>query len=143
MTRRWLVAAGVSGALAVALGAFGAHGLEAALAVAEDGAKRIGWWETAAHYHLIHSVALIGVAWARSTTTGRAPTVAGGAFVLGVVLFSGSLYAMTLTDVRALGMVTPLGGTAFIVGWVSLALAGGRVGRQGGASPTHSPRGDE
>ncbi|MBW2461019.1 MAG: DUF423 domain-containing protein [Deltaproteobacteria bacterium] len=144
MTRGWLVAAGVSGALAVALGAFGAHGLEADLAVAQDGAKRIGWWETAAHYHLMHSVALIGVAWVRSTTAGRAPTVAGWAFVLGVVLFSGSLYAMTLTDLRALGMVTPLGGTAFIVGWVSLAVAGGRVGRPGGAPPTSSSgAGDE
>lgn len=139
MKRGWLVAAGMSGALAVALGAFGAHGLEAALAGAEDGAQRLGWWETAAHYHLVHSVALIAVGWVASIRGGRAPAVTGWAFVVGMVLFSGSLYAMTLTGVRALGMVTPLGGTAFIVGWVSLAAAGMRPAPMPAVTPPGSP----
>jgi uncharacterized membrane protein YgdD (TMEM256/DUF423 family) len=123
-TRPWLVVAGVSGALAIALGAFGAHGLESSLAEATDGAKRLGWWQTAAHYHLIHSLALVGVAWLRDDGPRRAVTVAGVAFALGVLLFSGSLYLMTVTNVRALGMVTPFGGTAFIVGWIAMAWAG-------------------
>jgi len=114
----------MSGALAVAMGAFGAHGLETSLAEAVDGAKRIGWWETAAQYHLIHSVVLVGVAWLLEKREGRAPKIAAWAFVLGVLLFSGSLYAMTLTNITALGMVTPIGGTAFIVGWGALAFCG-------------------
>jgi uncharacterized membrane protein YgdD (TMEM256/DUF423 family) len=125
-TRPWLVAAGVSGALAIALGAFGAHGLESSLAEAADGAKRLAWWETAAHYHLIHSLALMGVAWLHGEGPRRAVAVSGIAFALGILLFSGSLYVMTLSDLRALGMVTPIGGTAFIVGWIALAWTGFR-----------------
>ncbi len=124
--RPWLVVAGVSGALAIAMGAFGAHGLESTLAEAADGARRLEWWKTAAHYHLIHSLALVGVAWLRGHGPRRAVTVAGISFVAGIVLFSGSLYLMTLTDVRALGAVTPFGGTAFIVGWAAMAWAGFR-----------------
>ncbi len=125
-TRPWLVAAGISGTLAISLGAFGAHGLESSLSEATDGAKRLEWWATAAHYHLIHSLALVGVAWLRDDGPRRAVTVAGSAFVLGVLLFSGSLYLMTLTNVRALGAVTPFGGTAFIVGWAAMAWTGFR-----------------
>lgn len=123
MTRALMMMAGVHGFLAVALGAFGAHGLRAAMAELSDGAKRLEWWGTAAQYHLIHALA-IGLA---ATLLARAPgpaTVAGVAFSVGCLLFSGSLYTMTLTGVRALGAVTPLGGVAFLVGWGALTVAG-------------------
>jgi len=118
----WLTASGISGFLAVALGAFGAHGLQARLADAADGAKRLSWWQTAAHYHLMHALALAVVAF----VIARAPQAryAGVAFVLGTLLFSGSLYVMALGGPRWLGAVTPLGGAAFLVGWGVLVCCG-------------------
>ena len=118
-----LVSAGVSGFLAVALGAFGAHGLKARLAPLADGVQRLEWWNTAAHYHLLHALALGLVGWLATRSTSTAVTVAVYAFIVGTVLFSGSLYVMTVTGVRALGAVTPLGGLAFLVGWASIAVA--------------------
>lgn len=118
-----MMMAGVHGFLAVALGAFGAHGLRASLAEVEDGARRLEWWSTAAQYHLVHALA-IGVA---ALLMARAPgpaAVAGVAFSVGAVVFSGSLYTMTLTGIRGLGAVTPLGGLAFLVGWAALTVAG-------------------
>lgn len=120
----FLVASGVLGALGVALGAFGAHGLKARFAALTDGADRRAWWETAAHYHLVHAVALGLVAvLLASRRESTSALVAGVSFGTGIVLFSGSLYAMTLTGARALGAVTPLGGLSFIVGWVCVAAA--------------------
>jgi uncharacterized membrane protein YgdD (TMEM256/DUF423 family) len=118
----WLTASGISGFLAVALGAFGAHGLQARLADAADGAKRLSWWQTAAHYHLMHALALAVVAFAIA----HAPQAryAGLAFVVGTLLFSGSLYVMALGGPRWLGAVTPLGGAAFLVGWGVLVCCG-------------------
>ena len=127
---RWLMAlAGASGALAVALGAFGAHGLESFLAGSADAARRAALWETAVSYHLPHSVALAVCA----LLSGRRALVAGVAFLVGILLFAGTLYAMTLGAPRALGAVTPIGGLALIVGWISLALAGWA---KGGTSAT-------
>jgi uncharacterized membrane protein YgdD (TMEM256/DUF423 family) len=122
--RRWLVLAGAMGFSGVALGAFGAHGLEGVLEGATDGAKRLEWWETAAQYHLIHALA-IGLAsfLARS----RARNVAAISFALGIALFAGSLYAMALGAPRVLGAVTPFGGTAFLVGWAALVWCGARA----------------
>jgi uncharacterized membrane protein YgdD (TMEM256/DUF423 family) len=118
----WLTASGISGFLAVALGAFGAHGLQARLADAADGAKRISWWQTAAHYHLMHALALAVVAF----VIAHAPQAryAGVGFVVGTVLFSGSLYVMALGGPRWLGAVTPLGGAAFLIGWGVLVYCG-------------------
>lgn len=118
----WLAVSGVSGFLAVALGAFGAHGLQARLADAADAAKRLSWWQTGAHYHLMHALALAVVAF----TYERASQAryAGFAFVVGTLLFSGSLYAMALGAPRVLGAVTPLGGAAYLVGWGVLAYCG-------------------
>lgn len=118
----WLAASGISGFLAVALGAFGAHGLQGRLESLSDGAKRLGWWQTAAHYHLVHALALSVVAFAIT----RAPQArfAGLAFVVGSVLFSGSLYAMALGGPRWLGAVTPLGGLAFLAGWAIVVWCG-------------------
>jgi uncharacterized membrane protein YgdD (TMEM256/DUF423 family) len=118
----WLAASGVSGFLAVALGAFGAHGLQARLADAADGAKRLGWWQTAAQYHLVHALAL-GLVAVLVVQLPRA-RYAGFAFVLGTLLFSGSLYVMALGGPRWLGAVTPLGGLGFLAGWAILAWCG-------------------
>lgn len=127
-TRALFAASGLAGFSGVALGAFGAHGLTARLAslAAGEGPVRLEWWKTAAHYHLVHALALGLAAVLAGSRQGRAPSVAGIAFGIGIVLFSGSLYTMTLTGVRVLGAVTPLGGVAFLVGWVALGLAGVR-----------------
>jgi len=125
--RTFLVASSVSGALAVALGAFGAHGLRAYLAALPDGAQRRAWWDTAAHYHLIHAVALAIAAYLAGKIGGGPAVAAGYCWLLGTVLFSGSLYAMTLTGVRALGAVTPFGGLSLIAGWVLLGVAAWRL----------------
>ena len=115
---RLTVLAGVLGASAVAAGAFGAHGL--ADLVTPD---RLAVWETAARYHLIHALALLALA-AFGGRLGRAGRVASAAFVLGVLVFSGSLYVLVLTDTAWLGMITPLGGLALIAGWLAVAAGG-------------------
>jgi uncharacterized membrane protein YgdD (TMEM256/DUF423 family) len=122
MERLTLFGAGILGFLAVALGAFGAHGLKARLMPLPDGALRLEWWSTAAHYHLVHALALAIVGILAGRSSSAAVAVAALGFVIGIVLFSGSLYVMTLTGVRALGAVTPFGGLAFLVGWASIAV---------------------
>lgn len=116
-----IIAAGY-GASGVALGAFGAHGLRTQLGAAID------TWQTAVLYHLVHALALLLVGlWLRFAAgagTGGPLLVAGWSFVLGVLLFSGSLYALALGGPRMLGPVTPLGGAAFIIGWLALLWAG-------------------
>ncbi len=103
--------AGVLGALAVAAGAFGAHALRGQVTP-----ERLDTWQTAASYHLVHAVVLLVLA---SAPTPRTTSFA--LFGAGIVLFSGSLYALVLLDLPVLGAVTPLGGVAFIAGWLSLA----------------------
>ena len=114
------VVAAVLGALAVILGAFGAHALRAQLGEAD----RVVF-ETAARYHLLHALAAALAA----DRASRAPLAqaAGWAFVVGVVLFSGSLYGLALGGPRLLGAVTPLGGVAFIAGWLLLAWSFARA----------------
>jgi uncharacterized membrane protein YgdD (TMEM256/DUF423 family) len=120
MERFALLAASSLGFLAVALGAFGAHGLRSRLAPLADGAQRLEWWTTGAHYQAIHALALGLVAYLASRSSSSAVSVAAIAFIAGVVLFSGSLFVMTLTGIRWLGAITPIGGLAFLVGWASL-----------------------
>jgi uncharacterized membrane protein YgdD (TMEM256/DUF423 family) len=104
--------------LAVAAGAFGAHGLRGRVS-----ADLLEVFETAARYHVYHAIGLLAVAWAASRWPGPATTAAGWLFVAGIVLFSGSLYLMTFTGIRWLGAITPLGGAAFLAGWAALAWA--------------------
>lgn len=110
---------GLSGALAVALGAFGAHGLRERLP-----ADLLAVYHTASLYHLIHTLALLGVALLLQQI-GPSPWLraAGWLFLAGVVLFSGSLYVLAMSGVRWLGAITPLGGVALIGGWLCLAAA--------------------
>ncbi len=122
MIRPYLVLAALFGFSGVALGAFAAHGLKNRLSV-----DYLAIFQTAVHYQLIHALALFGVALLALQLPSRLLAWAGGLFILGTVLFSGSLYLLTLTGVGKLGIVTPLGGTAFLAGWACLALAGWRA----------------
>lgn len=120
--RTFLVLGAVLAALGVAAGAFGAHGL-----AGQVPAERLATFETGARYHLVHALALVLVGilaerWAAS----RALRAAGWLLVAGVLIFSGSLYLLVLTDTPWLGAVTPLGGVAFIAGWLALAWAAAR-----------------
>ena len=110
--------AAISGALGVAAGAFGAHGLKDRV---EE--RMLDIWSTAAQYQLIHALALLAVALflGRSETT--ALKVAGHAFFWGTLIFSGSLYVLALSGVRWLGAITPIGGALLIGGWIALLLA--------------------
>ena len=121
------VSSAVVGFLSVALGAFGAHGLKSTLSPLADGAQRLEWWSTAAHYQVVHALALGLVAILAGRSGSRAVKVAVGAFLVGVLLFCGSLYAMTLTGIRVLGAITPFGGLAFLVGWASIGVASFRA----------------
>jgi uncharacterized membrane protein YgdD (TMEM256/DUF423 family) len=103
--------------LAVAAGAFGAHALRARLAP-----DLLAVFETAARYQMYHALGLLAVAWAVTRWPGSLAGWAGWAFVLGTLLFSGSLYALALTGVRWLGAITPLGGVAFLAGWGVLMI---------------------
>ena len=127
MERLFLVLAGINGFLGVALGAFGAHGLRGSLANAADGARRLEVWETAARYQLLHALALGLVAYLTTRSQSQAAALAGYLFQAGIVIFSGSMYALTLSGVRALGAITPFGGLALLAGWACLVLAALRL----------------
>lgn len=116
------VLVGLAGASAVILGAFGAHALRDVL-----DARGSELWHTAVSYHFWHALAL---AFAVMAASGRARRVAISAFAIGIVVFSGSLYALALGAPRWFGAITPLGGVAFIVGWIALGVAlAARAGR--------------
>jgi len=120
--RPWLFLAGLNGALAVLLGAVAAHALQNRL-----DAHAQALFETAARYHLAHALALGLAAFAIGHGGGRAATIAAALFVIGIVLFSGSLYLYALVGERALAFVTPFGGVALIAGWIALAASALRV----------------
>ncbi len=121
MNRRYAVMGAIFGGLAVVAGAFGAHGLRDVLSV-----EAMGWYETAARYQLMHAVVLlvIGIGWNHLARGGA--TWAGRSMVMGILVFSGTLYAMAFGGPRWLGAVTPLGGLGLIVGWFTLAWAAWR-----------------
>lgn len=118
MARGFLIAGSMAALLAVALGAFGAHALRHHFA---ENPNLKPNYETAVQYHFFHAFALIAVAWAVSGWDHPALAWAGYLFGAGLVLFSGSLYILSLTGVRTWGAVTPFGGVAFLLGWALLA----------------------
>jgi uncharacterized membrane protein YgdD (TMEM256/DUF423 family) len=118
MDRLFLALGAISAAISVAAGAFGAHALKARLAP-----DLLAVFETGARYQMYHALGLLAAGWTASRVAGSAPAWAAWLFVAGTVLFSGSLYALALSGVRALGAVTPFGGVAFIGGWIALAIA--------------------
>ncbi|WP_087973676.1 DUF423 domain-containing protein [Oceanobacillus rekensis] len=109
----------INGFLAVALGAFGAHGLEGRITE-----KAIGTWEKAVTYQMFHTMALLvtGLLLARFQGEGLL-TTGGWMFMAGIVLFSGSLYTYALTSIKTFAMITPIGGVAFLIGWVMVGIA--------------------
>jgi uncharacterized membrane protein YgdD (TMEM256/DUF423 family) len=118
MDRVFFALGAVSGFISVSAGAFGAHALRSRLTP-----EYLGVFETAARYQMYHALALLAVAWAITRGTGSTAQWAGWLFVIGTVLFSGSLYGLALTGIRWLGAITPLGGVAFLAGWLCLALS--------------------
>jgi len=112
----WIKITAVSGALAVALGAFAAHGLKAHLSPA-----LMQTYQTAVQYHFIHTLALLAII--NLPLSERLLQWVARSFLLGIILFSGSLYTLTLTGISAIGILTPFGGSAFICGWLLLITA--------------------
>ncbi len=118
----WLSVAAVNGLLAVALGAFAAHGLSGRL-----DAHALEVFETGARYHMYHAIAIGLAAFAIRDAAAGAATVASAFFLAGILLFCGSLYLLALTGVRGFAFVTPFGGVCFLIGWAALALAALRL----------------
>ena len=115
-----LILAGISGALAVGLGAFGAHGLEPILI--QNG--RLDTFETAVSYHFYHTLGLLGLGiLALIKPEWKGLSLAAWGMSLGILIFSGSLYILSLTGINWLGAITPIGGVGFILGWLALAYA--------------------
>jgi uncharacterized membrane protein YgdD (TMEM256/DUF423 family) len=119
----WLTVAAANGLVAVAMGAFAAHGLRSVL-----DAEALGWVETASRYQMWHALALFGVALlfgrAQPVRDRRLLTAVAWAFLAGTILFAGSLYLLALTGVRAFAWITPFGGLVLLAGWVGLIVVG-------------------
>lgn len=133
-SNNWITIGALVSGLAVVTGAFAAHGLYDHLSVKFEGEtktvfdeeiptarKYLGDFKTAAEYQMYHGLALIAVGLLSGTNPPRSLRLAGWSFLGGVILFSGSLYALTLTGATILGAITPIGGLLFIIGWVALA----------------------
>ncbi|HEU5115942.1 MAG TPA: DUF423 domain-containing protein, partial [Isosphaeraceae bacterium] len=129
----WFRTGAILSLIGVAAGTFGAHGLESLLPTSNgtrlpegilSAERRLVDFKIGVDYQLTHALALLalGLAASRLPRPGRAATVAGWSFIFGIVVFSGSLYAIGLTGIARLGMITPIGGAAFFVGWISLAM---------------------
>ena len=112
----WIKITAVSGALALALGAFAAHGLKPQLSP-----TLMQTYQTAVQYHFIHTLALLAII--NLPLSERLLQWVARSFLLGIILFSGSLYTLTLTGISAIGILTPFGGSAFIFGWLLLITA--------------------
>jgi uncharacterized membrane protein YgdD (TMEM256/DUF423 family) len=122
MVRAWLLLAVFFAFTGVGLGAFAAHALKSHLS-----AEYLAVFQTGVHYQMLHALALLALALLARQLPGRLLSVAGSLFTLGIVLFSGSLYALTLSGMSALGMLTPLGGLAFLLGWLCLGVHAWRL----------------
>jgi uncharacterized membrane protein YgdD (TMEM256/DUF423 family) len=117
LSKQWVMIGAMSGFFGVVLGAFGAHALKNILSE-----KAFSIYQVAVHYHLVHALALIGLGLWAAQNPGVDTQLAGWAFTFGIAVFSGSLYALAVTELRFLGAVTPLGGVAFLVGWIAFAF---------------------
>ena len=113
----FLVIGAISGCLVVILGAFGAHGLEDIL---DEYGKSI--YKKAVLYHMFHTMAILVLGLIEKIQPEFQLSLAGWAFIFGIILFSGSLYVLAVTGIKSLGMITPIGGVFFIIGWVALFL---------------------
>lgn len=115
----WVFIAALNGLLSVAAGAFGAHALRDRV----ESPRQLEVFETGAKYHMYHALALLAVAWliSRGATTTAQPSA--WCFLIGITIFSGSLYGIGLTGINKLGMITPVGGLLLIIGWALLAWA--------------------
>ncbi|MBX7278897.1 DUF423 domain-containing protein [Pseudomonas sp. ERGC3:01] len=122
MLRSFLMLAAFFGFTGVALGAFAAHGLKNRLS-----AEYLAIFQTGVTYQLVHALALFGVALLAAHIPGRLVSWASISFTVGILLFSGSLYALTLTGISKLGIITPFGGLAFLLGWFFLGLTAWRL----------------
>lgn len=122
MVRGFLLLAAFFGFTGVGLGAFAAHALKSRLSP-----EYLAVFQTAVHYQMLHALALLALALLVRQLPGRLLLAAGYLFTLGVVLFSGSLYALTLSGISALGMITPMGGLAFLAGWLCLGVHAWRL----------------
>ncbi len=123
MERLFVITAAIFGFLAVAVGAFGAHGLKKYFELNPD---MHHVFRTAVEYQMYHALALVAVAWAATRWPAACVHAAGYLFIAGILLFSGTLYALALTRVRWLGAITPIGGLAFLAGWICLAVGAWR-----------------
>jgi uncharacterized membrane protein YgdD (TMEM256/DUF423 family) len=121
MDRFFFAAGSLLAFLAVALGAFAAHALKSRLS-----SDMLAIFEVGVRYHIYHAFALLAVAWAASRWPESSASMAGWFFLAGIVIFSGSLYALSLSEMRWLGAITPIGGVAFLIGWLVLAWAAWR-----------------
>ena len=128
--QRWLVIACLLAALAVLLGAFGAHGLSRRLSDSGKPAstieKQLDQWETAVRYHIYHALGLVVVSFVATGSPNRRAQWAGRFFLTGILIFSGGLYGYVLTGWKPLVLAVPIGGVAFIAGWLTLACSLGR-----------------
>jgi uncharacterized membrane protein YgdD (TMEM256/DUF423 family) len=124
MTQIFLTIAAIFGGLSVAGGAFGAHALREKIS-----ARSLEIFDTGARYQMYHAIALLLVAILISRLENPPTTllVSGWLFIIGVVIFSGSLYAISLTGIKSLGAIAPLGGLALMAGWAALAIAGATI----------------
>jgi uncharacterized membrane protein YgdD (TMEM256/DUF423 family) len=122
MFRVLLLLAALFGFTGVGLGAFAAHGLKGQLS-----AEYLAVFQTGVHYQMLHALALLALAALWQRLGGRLLRAAGVCFCVGILLFSGSLYALTLSGIGALGMITPVGGLMFLAGWLCLGLAAWRL----------------
>ena len=121
----WIKIAGICGAAGVIIGAFGAHSFEKLPMVQGFSNSELEtarqWLETGVRYHFYHTAAILGFGIVKMINPKISSNVAGYGFLFGIVVFSGTLYVMSLTNIRMLGMVVPIGGLSFIAGWIALA----------------------
>ncbi len=117
LAKQWMMIGIISAFFGVAFGAFGAHALKESLSEHD-----LSIYQTAVHYQMIHALALIVLGIWTAQNPGVDTQFAGWAFTIGIALFSGSLYVLSITQLKFLGIITPFGGTAFLAGWIAFAF---------------------